>query len=125
MLNHISIGVKDLATSRNFYDTALEPLGYKCVFESAEWVGYGTSTPEFCLVAVDHPIVPDKDSGLHFCFDAARRADVNAFYRAAIAGGGSDNGEPGLRAEYGDNYYAAFIIDPDGYRLEAYTTSPQ
>jgi catechol 2,3-dioxygenase-like lactoylglutathione lyase family enzyme len=125
MLNHISIGVKDLAKSRNFYDAVLEPLGYKCVFESAEWLGYGTAGPEFCLVAVDHTIASGKDSGLHFCFDAARRANVNAFYQAAIAAGGSDNGEPGLRKDYGDNYYAAFVIDPDGYRLEAYTNSPQ
>ena len=59
-------------------------------------------------------------SGLHFCFDAPTRKSVDAFYKAALGAGGKDNGKPGLRADYGDNYYAAFVIDPDGYRLEAY-----
>ena len=123
MLNHVSIGVKDLAASQRFYDAALEPLGYKRVFENPEYICYGTVAPEFCVVAVKHPVPPDDESGLHFCFDAARRPEVNAFHRAAIAAGGRDNGAPGLRKEYGDDYYAAFVIDPDGYRLEAYTHS--
>jgi catechol 2,3-dioxygenase-like lactoylglutathione lyase family enzyme len=125
MLNHISIGVKDLAASGRFYDSAFEPLGYKRVFESAEYVCYGMRSPVFCVVAAKHPVPADTESGLHFCFDAARRADVNAFHRAAIAAGGRDNGAPGLRKDYGDDYYAAFVIDPDGYRLEAYTTASQ
>jgi len=125
MLNHVSIGVRDLAKARRFYDAALEPLGYKCVFESAEYVCYGTTSPEFCVVAAQHPVPANTESGLHFCFDAAHRADVNAFHRAAIAAGGRENGKPGLRKDYGDDYYAAFVIDPDGYRLEAYTTSLQ
>jgi predicted lactoylglutathione lyase len=58
---------------------------------------------------------------LHICLDAASRRAVDSFYAAAIESGGSDNGKPGLRKDYGDNYYAAFVIDPDGYRLEAYT----
>jgi catechol 2,3-dioxygenase-like lactoylglutathione lyase family enzyme len=123
MLNHVSIGVKDLAVSRLFYDAVLEPLGYERVFENPEYVCYGTASPEFCVVAVKHPVPADTESGLHFCFGAARRADVNAFHQAAIATGGRDNGAPGIRKEYGDNYYAAFVIDPDGYRLEAYTIS--
>jgi catechol 2,3-dioxygenase-like lactoylglutathione lyase family enzyme len=125
MLNHASIGVRDLNRSRRFYDAALEPLGYKCLFESAENLGYGSTGPEFWVLAVKHPVPVDKESGLHFCFDAARRADVNAFHRAAIGAGGSDNGKPGLRQDYADNYYAAFVVDPDGYHLEAYTTSVQ
>ena len=67
--------------------------------------------------------INDDESGLHFCFDATRRADVDAFHRASLAAGGHDNGTPGIRKEYGDDYYAAFVVDPDGYRLEAYTTS--
>jgi catechol 2,3-dioxygenase-like lactoylglutathione lyase family enzyme len=124
MFSHVSVGVKDLTKSRRFYNAAFEPLGYKCLFESAEYLGYGTTTPEFWVLAVKHPVPADDESGLHFCFDAASRADVNAFHQAAIAAGRRDNGQPGVRKDYGDDYYAAFVIDPDGYRLEAYTTSP-
>ncbi len=60
------------------------------------------------------------DSGLHVCFAAPTRKSVDAFHKSALASGGSDNGKPGLRADYGENYYAAFVIDPDGYRIEAY-----
>lgn len=77
------------------------------------------------MLAVNHPVPADNESGLHFCFDATRRAGVNAFHRAAIAAGGRDNGKPGIRKDYGDNYYAAFVSDPDGYRVEAYTNSAQ
>jgi len=124
MLNHVSVGVTDLTKSRRFYDAALKPLGYKCLFEGAEYLGYGISTPEFWVLAVKHPVPANNESGLHFCFDASRRTDVNAFHQAAITAGGRDNGQPGVRKDYGDDYYAAFVTDPDGYRLEAYTTSP-
>ena len=124
MLNHVSVGVADLSKSRRFYDAALKPLGYKCLFEGAEYLGYGTSTPEFWVLAVKHPVPANNESGLHFCFDAPRRADVNAFHQAAIGAGGRDNGQPGVRKDYGDDYYAGFVTDPDGYRLEAYTASP-
>jgi catechol 2,3-dioxygenase-like lactoylglutathione lyase family enzyme len=125
MLSHVSIGVKDLAKSRRFYDAALESLGYKCLIESQEYLAYGTTAPEFWVLAVNHPVPAENESGLHFCFDATRRADVNAFHRAAITAGGRDNGKPGVRKDYGDNYYAAFVSDPDGYRVEAYTNSAQ
>jgi catechol 2,3-dioxygenase-like lactoylglutathione lyase family enzyme len=124
MLSHVSIGVKDLTKSRRFYDAALEPLGYKCLLESPEYLGYGSATPEFWVLAVKHPVSADNESGLHFCFGAERRADVDAFHRAATAAGGRDNGKPGIRKDYGDDYYAAFVADPDGYRLEAYSSSP-
>jgi catechol 2,3-dioxygenase-like lactoylglutathione lyase family enzyme len=123
MLNHVSIGVRDLGQARRFYDAALEPLGYKCLVEGSEYLGYGAATPEFWLLAVKHPVPANKESGLHFCFGATRRADVDAFHRAATAAGGHDNGEPGVRKEYGDDYYAGFVTDPDGYRLEAYTSN--
>jgi predicted lactoylglutathione lyase len=67
----------------------------------------------------------DEASGLHLCLDAAKRADVDAFHAAALKAGGRDNGRPGLRADYGENYYAAFVADPEGYRLEAYSSSRQ
>lgn len=124
MLSHVSIGVKDLSRARRFYDAALKPLGYKCLLEGSEYLGYGAATPELWVLAVPRPVPADNQSGLHLCFDGARRADVNEFHQAAIAAGGKNNGEPGIRKDYGDDYYAAFVIDPDGYRLEAYTTSP-
>ena len=66
------------------------------------------------------PVAADPESGLHVCLSAPTRQSVDAFYAAALSAGGSDNGKPGLRADYGPNYYAAFVVDPDGYRLEAY-----
>ncbi len=122
MRSHVSIGVRDLAKSRRFYDPAFEALGYKCLLQGPEYLGYGTETPEFWVLAVKHPMPANNESGLHFCFDAARRTEVDAFYQGALAAGGRDNGTPGIRKDYGENYYAAFIIDPDGYRLEAYTS---
>ncbi len=123
MLSHVSIGVKDLARARKFYDAALKPLGYKCLVEGGEYLGYGAGSPEFWLLAAKHPVPANDASGLHFCLDAKTRADVNAFYDAAIKAGGRDNGKPGIRKDYGENYYAAFAVDPDGYRLEVYTDS--
>ncbi len=123
MLSHVSIGVKDLAKAKSFYDAALKPLGYKCLTEGAGYLGYGAGSPELWILAVKHPVAPNAESGLHFCFDAARRGDVDAFHAAALKTGGRDNGKPGLRADYGENYYAAFVVDPDGYRLEAYSSS--
>jgi catechol 2,3-dioxygenase-like lactoylglutathione lyase family enzyme len=125
MLSHVSIGVKDLAKARRFYDAALKPLGYKCLFESPEALGYGATAPAFWLLAVQHPVPADEASGLHFCLDAGRHAEVDAFHAAALKAGGRDHGKPGLRPDYGENYYAAFIVDPDGYRLEAYSSSPE
>ncbi|MGO9602136.1 MAG: VOC family protein [Candidatus Binataceae bacterium] len=125
MLSHVSIGVKDVAKARSFYDAAMKPLGYKCLVEGAEYLGYGAKAPEFWIMAAKHPVPANDASGLHFCFDAAKRADVDAFHTAALKSGARDNGKPGLRAEYGENYYAAFVVDPEGYRLEVYCSSPK
>ncbi|HUA32287.1 MAG TPA: VOC family protein [Candidatus Binataceae bacterium] len=123
MLSHVSIGVKDIARARKFYDAALKPLGYKCLVEGSEYLGYGADSPEYWILAARSPVPADPASGLHFCFDANSRADVNGFYEAALHAGGKDNGKPGIRKDYGENYYAAFAIDPEGYRLEVFTTS--
>ena len=69
-------------------------------------------------------MAPDRRSGLHFCFDAPNREAVDAFHVAALKAGGKDNGKPGLRPDYGPDYYASFAIDPDGYRIEAYVGGP-
>jgi catechol 2,3-dioxygenase-like lactoylglutathione lyase family enzyme len=124
MLDHVSIGVADLPRTKRFYDAALRPLGYKCLSESAESLGYGDKAVSFWISPAGHPVKPDLQSGLHFCFAAPTRKAVDAFHAAAIGASGKDNGGPALRAAYGDNYYAAFVIDPDGYRLEAYCGRP-
>lgn len=120
MLDHVSIGVRDLARARRFYDAALKPLGYACLSASDGALGYGDAKAALWVLAGERPVAPDEKSGLHFCFSAPSRAAVDAFHAAALATGGKDNGKPGLRADYGPNYYAAFALDPDGYRLEAY-----
>ena len=120
MLNHVSIGVRDLARSKRFYDAALAPLGYACLSQSPDALGYGGDSVHLWIGATDQPVPANAKSGLHFCFDAASRRGVDAFHAAALSAGGRDHGKPGLRADYASNYYAAFVIDPDGYRLEAY-----
>jgi catechol 2,3-dioxygenase-like lactoylglutathione lyase family enzyme len=120
MLDHVSIGVRDLSASRRFYDAVLKPLGYSCRSEAGESLGYGAHEPRFWISEAKNPVPPDLDSGLHFAFTAPSRDGVDAFHAIALAQGGRDNGGPGLRPEYGPGYYAAFVIDPDGYRIEAY-----
>jgi catechol 2,3-dioxygenase-like lactoylglutathione lyase family enzyme len=120
MLDHISIGVSDIAAAKRFYDTVLQPLGYRCQYQDATMLGYGADEPALWLNATDHPVTPDPKSGLHFSFAAPTRASVDAFHAAALRSGGTDNGAPGLRPDYGPGYYAAFVLDPDGYRIEAH-----
>jgi catechol 2,3-dioxygenase-like lactoylglutathione lyase family enzyme len=120
MISHVSIGVRDLAKAGRFYDGVLAALEYKRLYDSPEALGYGAESPQLWVMKVERPVKADEASGLHLCFDAADRAGVDAFYKAAITAGGRDNGKPGVRKDYGDNYYAAFVIDPEGYRLEAH-----
>jgi catechol 2,3-dioxygenase-like lactoylglutathione lyase family enzyme len=120
MIDHISIGVRRLGGAKQFYDAALAPLGGRCLSEDKSSLGYGTEGAVFWLNAVDNPAPADGRPGLHLCFRAPTRQSVDAFHAAALAAGGRDNGKPGLRASYGANYYAAFVVDPDGYRIEAY-----
>lgn len=125
MINHISIGVKSTTRTKAFYDAALKPLGYRCLSESPGSLGYGAKDVVLWISEVRKPVPPDMESGLHFCFDAPTRKSVDAFHKSALAEGGKDNGKPGLRADYGESYYAAFVIDPDGYRIEAYCASKE
>ena len=120
MLNHVSIGVRDIAKTKKFYDAALKPLGYKCLSEGADSLGYGRDAVALWISVTDRPVAADAKSGLHFCFDAPTRKSVDGFHAGALGAGGKDNGKPGVRADYGPNYYAAFAVDPDGYRVEAY-----
>jgi catechol 2,3-dioxygenase-like lactoylglutathione lyase family enzyme len=120
MINHVSIGVRDLARTKRFYEAALQPLGYRCLSEASGGLGFGRDAVAFWVSVVERPVADDKDSGLHFCFNAPTRSSVKAFHAAALGAGGRDNGKPGVRAEYDPDYYAAFVVDPDGYRIEAY-----
>lgn len=120
MLDHVSIGASDLARAGRFYDAVLAPLGYRRRQADDGSLGYGDARTVFWVIASPRPVPPDPGSGLHFCFVAPTRAGVDAFHAAALANGGADNGRPGLRADYGPGYYAAFVLDPDGYRIEAY-----
>ena len=120
MLDHVSIGVKNVPASRKFYDAALKSLGYECLDASETSAGYGRKSVQLWLGQTDHPVKADERSGLHFCFSADSREAVDAFYKAALRAGGRDNGKPGIRPDYTQPYYAAFVVDPDGYRLEAY-----
>jgi len=124
MIDHVSIGVGDISKSKHFYDSVLIPLGYKCLSESADSLGYGSDTVAFWICKTERPVPADDKSGLHFCFRAPTGKGIDGFHAAALAAGGRDNGKPGVRAEYGADYYAAFVIDPNGYRIEAYCGRP-
>ena len=124
MLDHVSIGVRDLAVARRFYDAALAPLGYSCLYAGADSLGYGRDGPAFWVGVAEHPVPADPKSGLHVCFMAPTRDSVDAFHAAALGAAGHDNGKPGLRPDYDPMYYAAFVVDPDGYRIEAHCSQP-
>jgi catechol 2,3-dioxygenase-like lactoylglutathione lyase family enzyme len=125
MLDHVGFGVADFARSKAFYLAALAPLGYGLVMEVApsateKHAGFGPpGRPQFWFGtgAV-------LKGTLHVAFIAKDRAEVDAFYRAAIAAGGKDNGAPGLRPQYHPNYYGAFVLDPDGHNVEAVCHTP-
>ncbi|WP_336977168.1 VOC family protein [Altererythrobacter fulvus] len=129
MLDHIGLAVTDIARARAFYDQALKPLGYSLIFETGPevthtggtWLGYGPNGKP--VLWVGDNIKPGQ--GYHVAFEAESREVVRAFHAAALAAGGTDNGAPGLRADYADNYYAAFVLDPDGINLEAVSYAPE
>jgi catechol 2,3-dioxygenase-like lactoylglutathione lyase family enzyme len=121
MIDHVSIGVRDLAASARFYDRVLEPLGYSKLVQRPTTVGYGKKYPDFWLNERRAMVPPQGDSGMHICLRASTTAAVEAFYSEALKAGATSEGAPGLRAEYTDKYFAAFIRDPDGNKIEAVT----
>ena len=120
MIDHVSIGVRDIPRARKFYDAALQPLGYSCLSAGEGSLGYGGKSAAFWIIATQHPVPADERSGLHISFEAPSRTAIDAFHKAALKQGGRDNGKPGLRPDYGATYYAAFVVDPEGYRIEAH-----
>ncbi|WP_225029200.1 VOC family protein [Xinfangfangia pollutisoli] len=135
MIDHMGISPAEIGRARAFYDAALAPLGLAVVMEvTAEQtggyhgIGYGAGRkPVFWLSSDSRRSLPEgpRGAGLHVALEAPSRAAVDAFYAAAMAQGGRDNGAPGIRAHYHPNYYAAFVIDPDGVNLEAVCQKPE
>jgi len=120
MIDHIGIQVTDLETSVAFYTKALAPLGYVLVRRFEQVAGFGVAgKPDFWIGAGKPTDRLAKLAKLHVAFRAKGRADVRAFYDAAMAAGGTDNGAPGIREVYHPSYYGAFVHDPDGHNIEA------
>jgi catechol 2,3-dioxygenase-like lactoylglutathione lyase family enzyme len=127
MIDHIGIAVANMGRARAFYTSALEPLGVGLVMEvSAEetggdaHAGFGADNKPFFWIGTG----AKPKGGTHVAFTAETRAEVDAFYHAATAAGGRDNGAPGLRPEYHPHYYGAFVFDPDGNNIEAVCHKP-
>jgi len=127
MIDHIGVGVSDFGASKAFYRQALGAIGYQLVLEvgaaltgSVDFAGFGVPPkPDFWISSGGANVPP-----IHVAFRVERRAQVDAFYRAALAAGGRDNGAPGLRPHYHPNYYGAFVLDPDGHNIEAVCHQP-
>ena len=121
MFDHVGFGVSNLAARKAFFLQALAPLKASVVMEGPYGVGIGQSNkPTLWLHETK-----ERPAHLHIAFVAADRAEVDAFYKAALAAGGKDNGAPGLRPNYHPNYYGAFVIGPDGHNVEAVCHRPQ
>jgi len=127
MIDHMGLTVRDPAKSRAFYEAALAPLGYSVIMEipkeytgGAVVLGLGVAPKPDFWVSEGAPNEPR----LHVAFRAKTRADVDAFYQAAMAAGGTDNGAPGPRPHYHEHYYGAFVLDPDGHNIEAVCHTP-
>jgi catechol 2,3-dioxygenase-like lactoylglutathione lyase family enzyme len=128
MIDHIGFAVSDVERSKAFYLDALRPLGVGVLREvTAEQTGadahagFGKDNKAFFWIGGG----AKPKGGTHVCFTASTRADVDAFYKAALAAGGKDNGAPGLRPHYHANYYGAFVLDPDGNNVEAACHRPE
>lgn len=122
MFDHVKFGVSDYVASREFFLKALEPLGVAVGSEGSPTYGVelcSKAKASLCLYETD-----EKPAHLHLAFTAENRRQVEAFYRAALGAGGKDNGAPGLRSNYHPNYYAAFVIGPDGHNIEVVCHEP-
>ncbi|ADB49847.1 VOC family protein [Conexibacter woesei] len=115
VIDHVKIGVSDLARSRAFYVAALAPLGFGELYADESGISFGPPGVDDFIVST---LVPTA-AGLHVAFAAERRDQVDAFHAAALAAGGVDNGAPGPRTQYSAGYYGAFVLDPDGHNVEA------
>jgi catechol 2,3-dioxygenase-like lactoylglutathione lyase family enzyme len=121
MIDHISVGVSDLDRSAAFYEATLAPLGFWRLVKRAGTVGFGKSYPEFWINLRLGMVPVPRDSGCHVCLRAKSPGEVDEFHAAALRAGGSSDGAPGLRPHDRVRYYAAFVRDPDGNRIEVVT----
>jgi catechol 2,3-dioxygenase-like lactoylglutathione lyase family enzyme len=126
MFDHTGLSVSDFDRAKAFYEGALAPLGITFQFEvpmehtgGVRVGGFGTERPQFWLHEAGKQV-----PSIHVAFSAGTRADVDAFYQAAMVAGGTDNGKPGLRPHYHEHYYGAFVRDPDGNNIEAVCHTP-
>lgn len=120
MIDHTAVNVSDQEAAKAFYTNALEPLGYSLAFEAGEFLGFADAH------GMDLGVVRRDPVGCgHVAFKCEDHAAVDAFYAAALAAGGRDNGAPGIRSHYHEHYYAAFVLDADGNNLEAVCQKPQ
>ena len=121
MIDHVSVPVRDLEASTRFYEAVLGAIGIAPLERRAATVGFGKKYPEFWINLRSDMQSPPANHGAHVCFRARSTEAVDAFHAAALATGGSSDGAPALRPQHGEGYYAAFIRDPDGNRIEAVT----
>ena len=119
MIDHMSVNVSDLERSLAFYAKALAPLGYAVMMQFPGFAGLGIAPKPDLWLSQGAP-----GSKVHVAIAAKSRSEVKAFYAAAIAAGGTDNGAPGTRPQYHEHYYGAFVLDPDGHNLEAVCHEP-
>jgi catechol 2,3-dioxygenase-like lactoylglutathione lyase family enzyme len=120
MIDHTGLTVSDVAKSKDFYRAAVAPLGYAVIMEWEQFAGFGVPPKPDFWIGQGAPNVPP----VHVAFRAESRAQVDAFFRAAISAGGRDNGAPGLRPHYHSHYYGAFVLDLDGHNVEAVCHAP-
>ena len=123
MIHHISLGTNDVERSKRFYDAVLPIVGLQLMAAEPEGLGYGSGTFHFSVQIPIDGKPASVGNGTHIAFAAEDRSMVDAFYFAALAHGGTGDGEPGLRPDYDANYYGAFVRDPDGHKIEAMTYS--
>jgi catechol 2,3-dioxygenase-like lactoylglutathione lyase family enzyme len=121
MIDHVVLNVRDLASSRKFYEQSLAPLGYTALKSFPDWVGFGRDgKADFWITRRDL-----VNTGVHLALRCDKRKQVDEFHAAAVKAGGKDNGKPGIRKDYHPNYYGAFAFDPDGNNIEAVCHEPQ
>jgi catechol 2,3-dioxygenase-like lactoylglutathione lyase family enzyme len=119
IISHVSIGVKDFARATAFYDAVFKAIGARRIMDFPGAVAYGRAFPEFWVQTPIDGKASSSGNGTHFAFDVGSKERVDAFYRAALAAGATDEGEPGGREEYSEAYYGCFVRDPDGHKIEA------
>jgi catechol 2,3-dioxygenase-like lactoylglutathione lyase family enzyme len=123
MIHHVSVGTNDVESARKFYDPVMKALGFRRMKQSDRDLDYGVGAIIFSVTKPLNGQPATPGNGSHIAFTVDDRAMVEEFYRLALENGGSEDGAPGPRPEYDDNYFGAFVFDPDGNKIEAVTYS--